>query len=45
MTEDGFILSKFDICSKVLQNNDHIICVDMEKFMNEYYSTHDHKII
>jgi hypothetical protein len=40
-TFDGFILSKNDTCSSVLKDNDHIICIDMEKFALEISSTID----
>jgi len=42
-TNDGFILSKSDLCSAVLKDNDHIICIDMPKFVEEIYSTLDLK--
>ncbi|CAF0783264.1 unnamed protein product [Rotaria sp. Silwood1] len=41
MTDDGYFLSNDDICSDVLEDNDRIICVDMEKFVEENYSTLD----
>ncbi|CAF3016068.1 unnamed protein product [Rotaria sp. Silwood2] len=41
MTDDGYFLSNDDICSNVLEDNDRIICVDMEKFIEENYSTLD----
>jgi len=37
-TDDGYLLSKSDKCSNVLKDNDHILCVDMQKFIDEYYS-------
>lgn len=37
MTDDGFILYKSDLCSNVLKDNDQIICVNMKKFIQEYY--------
>jgi len=40
-TNDGFILSKSDLCSIVLKDNDHIICIDMKTFVQENYSTID----
>jgi len=40
-TNDGFILSKSDLCSLVLKDNDHIICTDMKTFAEENYSTID----
>ncbi|CAF1293546.1 unnamed protein product [Rotaria sp. Silwood1] len=40
-TNDGFILSKSDICSTVLKDNEHIICIDLQTFTNENYSTID----
>jgi len=42
-TSDGFILPKSDRCSMVLKDNDHIICIDMPKFVEEIYSTLDLK--
>jgi hypothetical protein len=45
MTDDGFILSKSDICSTVLKDNDQIICVNMKKFMEEYYKKFKDNII
>ncbi|CAF1385411.1 unnamed protein product [Rotaria sordida] len=41
MTDDGYFLSNNDICSDVLEDNDRIICVDMEKFIEENYMTLD----
>ena len=41
MTDDGYILSNDDLCSNVLKDNDHIICFDMENFVEENYSTLD----
>lgn len=38
MTDDGFILSKSDLCSHVLKDNDRIICVDMRRFIDDYYA-------
>ncbi|CAF0817586.1 unnamed protein product [Adineta steineri] len=35
-TEDGFILRESDLCSAALKDNDHIICVDMKKFVDTY---------
>jgi hypothetical protein len=40
-TNDGFLLSKSDLCSHVLKDNDHILCIDMKKFTRENYSTID----
>ncbi|CAF3130312.1 unnamed protein product [Rotaria sp. Silwood2] len=40
-TNDGFILSKSYMCSTVLKDNDHIICIDMKTFTSEIYSTID----
>src|SRR4051794_36404154 len=40
-TNDGFILSKSDLCSNVLKDNDHIICIDMKRFAQENSSTID----
>jgi len=40
-TNDGFTLSKSDLCSAVLKDNDHIICIDMKTFSEENYSTID----
>ncbi|CAF0978405.1 unnamed protein product [Adineta steineri] len=37
MTHDGFILSKSDLYSSVLKDNDHIICIDMRRFIDEYF--------
>lgn len=34
-TNDGFIFSKSDICAAVLKDNEHIICIDMQKFVVE----------
>jgi hypothetical protein len=36
MTNDGFILSKSDLCSNVFKDNDHIICIDMITFLGIY---------
>ncbi|CAF1060169.1 unnamed protein product [Adineta ricciae] len=38
MTDDGFILSKSDLCSHVLKDNDRIICVDMRRFIDDYHT-------
>lgn len=40
-TYDGFILPKTDLCSVVLKDNDHILCIDMKKFVEENTSTID----
>jgi hypothetical protein len=40
-TNDGFILSKSDLCSAVLKDNDHIICIDMKTFTGENFLTID----
>jgi hypothetical protein len=45
MTHDGFILSKSDKCSNVLKDNDYIICIDMLKFIGEYYSNFQDTVI
>jgi hypothetical protein len=45
MTDDGFILSKSDICSTVLKDNDQIICVHVKKFIEEYYKKFKDDII
>jgi len=45
MTDDGFILSKSDICSTVLKDNDQIICVHTKKFIEEYYKKFKDDII
>jgi Rad3-related DNA helicase len=37
-TADGYLLSKSDKCSNVLKDDDHILCVDMQKFIEEYSS-------
>jgi hypothetical protein len=41
VTNDGFVLSKSDICSAVLKDNDYIICIDMKQFARDNYSTID----
>ncbi|CAF1107640.1 unnamed protein product [Rotaria sordida] len=41
ITHDGFILSKSDICSTVLKDNEHIICIDLQTFTRENNSTID----
>jgi hypothetical protein len=41
MTDDGYFLSNDELCSNVLQDNDRIICFDMENFIQENYSTLD----
>ncbi|CAF0757070.1 unnamed protein product [Adineta steineri] len=41
MTDDGYILSNNDLCSIVLNDNDRIICYDMEQFVEDNYSTLD----
>jgi len=43
MTDDGYFLSNDDLCSNVLQDNDRIICFDMDNFIEENYSTLDLK--
>ncbi|CAF3821254.1 unnamed protein product [Rotaria magnacalcarata] len=40
-THDGFVLSNSDICSVVLKDNEHIICIDMGTFTNQIYATID----
>ena len=35
-THDGYLLSKSDQCSHVLKENDQILCIDMQKFIDEY---------
>lgn len=44
-TYDGFILSKSDSCADVFKDNDHIICVDMTKFIDEYHVSFEDKTI
>jgi hypothetical protein len=41
MTDDGYILSNYDTCSNVFKDNDRIICLDMDKFIQDNYSTLD----
>ena len=40
-TDDGYFLSDDEICSDVFRDNDHIVCYDMESFVQENYSTLD----
>jgi len=40
-TVDGFQFNRFDKCSNVFQNNDHILCIDMKAFVLEVYPTID----
>ena len=39
MTHDGFVLGNSDLCANILKDNDHIICIDMSKFLENYHST------
>ena len=38
-TVDGFQFSRFDKCSNVFQNNDHILCIDKKAYEREIYRT------
>ena len=40
-TVDGFLLSKWNKCSDVLKDNDHILCIDMQTFSRKINSTID----
>ncbi len=37
-TSDGYLLLKSDKCSDVLKDDDQILCIDMQKFIEEYSS-------
>jgi hypothetical protein len=41
MTDDGYYLSDDELCSNVFQDNERIVCFDMESFVQENYSTLD----
>lgn len=41
MTDDGYFLSNDDNCSCALKDNERIICYNMEKFVEDNYSTLD----
>lgn len=41
MTNDGFLLSKSDLCANVLKDHDHLICIDMARFARENYQRLD----
>ncbi|UJR08483.1 hypothetical protein I4U23_012750 [Adineta vaga] len=41
VTGDDYVLTKSDICSNVLKDNDLIICVDLKKFAYDHFSTLD----
>lgn len=40
-THDGFLLSKSALCSTVLRDNEHIMCIDMQTFTEENIATID----
>ena len=39
MTDDGYYLPEDELCEHVFKDNEHILCVDMESFVQENYST------
>ena len=39
MTDDGYSLPENGLCQHVLQDNERILCIDMENFVEENYST------
>ena len=41
MTNDRFLLGKSDLCTSVLKDNDHLICIDMATFARNNYQSLD----
>lgn len=39
MTDDGYYLPEDELCEHVFKDNEHILCVDMDSFIQENFST------